>query len=374
MKIHCNREDLSRGVQAIQSALSARSTLPILINFLMETEDSKIKLSSTDLEVGVRHYLRAEVESGGSVTIPAKKFGDILHSLPDSEDVTIHADSDNKVQIRCGKSRFVVMGMPKSDYPVLPGFSKEQAFEVSAGLLQEMVRKVSFAVSADETRYVLNGIYCVAEKGTWMMVATDGRRLALVRRKGIPPQQQFKVIIPTKALQELIRLLSAFSEKTSKEARVLTSVSDNQVAFQIQETTLISRLIEGNFPNYEQVIPSKSDLSVEIPTQDLLAVTKRAALCTAERGGSVRYQLKKDSLGVSASTHGLWEFEDEIKVEYSGEPFEIAFNPGFLADMLKNVSSDKVSLNLTTPLNPGLLRPSNDADYLCVIMPMRIQP
>ncbi|MBI4051964.1 MAG: DNA polymerase III subunit beta, partial [Elusimicrobia bacterium] len=206
MKIHCTKEDLSKGVQTIQSALSTRTTLPILLNFLMETEQAKLKVISTNLEMGVKHYIHAEVESDGSVTIPAKKFADILHSLPDGQDIELSVDSSGKVHLKCGKSRFWIIGAPKSEYPVLPEFNRTGAFQMSSQLLGEMVRKTIFAASTDETRYVLNGVLWVAFRGALEMVATDGRRLAVIRRKGIPEEKEFKVIVPVKILHEFLRL------------------------------------------------------------------------------------------------------------------------------------------------------------------------
>src|SRR3989339_691804 len=171
MKIHCTKEDLTKGVQTIQSALSSRTTLPILLNFMMETESSKIKVVSTDLEMGVKHYIPAEVESDGSITIPAKKFADILHSLPEGQEVELFVDAGDKVQLKCGRSRFAIIGAPKTEYPVLPEFDRKEAFELPMGVVLDMVRKTIFAASSDETRHVLNGVLWSAKTGVLEMVA-----------------------------------------------------------------------------------------------------------------------------------------------------------------------------------------------------------
>src|SRR3989338_3850470 len=174
MKIHCSKEDLAYGVQTIQSALSSRTTLPILLNFLLETENSKVKVVSTDLEMGVKHYIGAEVETDGSITIPAKKFSYILHSLPDGQDVELSVDPGGKVQLKCGRSRFGIIGAPKSEYPILPDFNKTNSFELPATVIGDMVRKTIFASSSDETKHVLNGVFWAAKKNILEMVATDG--------------------------------------------------------------------------------------------------------------------------------------------------------------------------------------------------------
>lgn len=371
MKIHCSKEDLAQGVQTIQSALSARTTLPILLNFLLETENRKVKVISTDLEMGVKHYMTAEVESDGSITIPAKKFSDILHSLPDGHDVELTVDSGGKIQLKCGRSRFGIIGAPKSEYPILPEFNKQNAFEAPAGLLGEMVKKTIFAASSDETRHVLNGVFWSAKKGNLEMVATDGRRLSVVVKKAAPAGKDFQVIVPTKILSELLRLLGSHDVKPDSAEKLLVGVTDNQIAFQFKDTTLLSRLVGGSFPHYEQVIPSKKDIIVLVETKELLAVTKRASLCAVDRGGSVKYSLKKGALQVTASSQNL-EFNDELPIDFSGEEFHVAFNPQFVMDALKHVDSEKVSIGLTTPVNPALLEPVGGGDYKFVVMPMRI--
>jgi DNA polymerase III subunit beta len=372
MKIICTKEELTQGVQTIQSALSSRTTLPILLNFLLETENKKVKVVSTDLEMGVKHYIGAEVETDGSITIPAKKFSDILHSLPDGKDVEVTVDSGDKIQVRCGRSRFGIIGAPKSEYPVLPDFNKETAFEVPAGIIGDMIKKTIFASSSDETRHVLNGVFWSAKKGELELVSTDGRRLAVVGKKNIlPKDKEFQVIVPTKILAELLRLLGSMDIKADSAEKMLVAVAENQITFQIKTTTLLSRLVGGSFPNYEQVIPSKKDIIVIFDTKELLQVTKRASLCAVDRGGSVRYALKKGALHVTAASQNQ-EFSEEIPVEYSGSEFQVAFNPQFVMDALKHIDTDKISLGLTTPVNPALMEPSGEGDYKFVIMPMRL--
>lgn len=371
MKIHCSKEDLVQGVQTIQSALSPRTTLPILLNFLMETENSKVKVVSTDLEMGVKHYIGAEVESDGSITIPAKKFSEILHSLPDGQDIELSVDAGGKVQVKCGRSRFGIIGAPKSDYPILPEFNRQNAFEVSAGLIGEMVKKTIFAASSDETRHVLNGVFWSAKNGILEMVATDGRRLAVISRKAIPKEKEFQVIVPTKVLSELLRLLGTLDIKEGADEKMQIGVTENQITFLLKETTLLSRLVGGSFPHYEQVIPQKKDTTIILDSKELLAVTRRASLCAVDRGGSVKYTLGRGSLQVTASSQNL-EFSDELPLDYKGEEFHIAFNPQFVIDALKHIDSDKVAIGMTTPVNPALLEPVGTGDYRFVVMPMRI--
>ncbi len=372
MKITISKDELAQGVQTIQSALSSRTTLPILLNFLMETEGKKVKVVSTDLEMGVKHYLKADIESEGSITIPAKKFSDILHSLPEGEDIQLSVDAGGKVSLKCGRSRFGIVGASKSEYPVLPDFNKASAFELPAALVGEMVKKTIFAASSDETRHVLNGVFWAAKKGALEMVATDGRRLAVCAKNILPHDKEFAVIVPTKVLAEFLRLLGVLDIHEGSEEKMLVAVTDNQITFQLKGTTLLSRLVGGSFPNYEQVIPTKREVIFSAPTKDLLAVTKRASLCAVDRGGSVKYALKKGLLTVTASSQNN-EFTEDLAVEYSGADFATAFNPQFVMDALKHVDVDKTVVAMTTPVNPALFEPGvADGGYRFVVMPMRL--
>lgn len=279
-------------------------------------------------------------------------------------DLTV--DVGGKVLLKCGRVRFNIIGAPKSEYPVLPEFIKQNAFEMAADDVREMVEKTLFATSTDETRHVLNGVYWTARKGQLDMVATDGRRLAFISKKAIPVDRDFQVIVPAKVLGELERLLNA----AKASGNMLVSVTDNQISFQFQETTLISRLVSGSFPNYQQLFQGKKEVVVTLGTQELLATTRRAALCTLDRGGSVRITLHKGAMQVQSSSQTL-EFNDEIAVDYSGPEFKIAFNPQFMADAIKHVDSEKLTISFTTPVLPTLVEPVGGGDYRFVIMPMR---
>ncbi len=369
MKINSIRENLLEGIQTIQSALSPRTTLPVLQNFLMETENSKVKITFTDLEMAIKHYINAEVQSSGNITIPAKKFSDILHTLQSEQDILISTDASNKVHINCGKSRFWVIGTPKEEYPVVPDMEKSEVFNIPAVLLAGMIKKIIFSASAEETRYVLNGILWSLNKDGFEMVATDGRRLALAKIKSPDAKKSFRIIIPTKILYEVSRFIG--SHELEKNENVTIGVSSNQVGFQIKQTTFISRLVEGSFPNYEQVIPSRKDIQLEVQTGELTAITKRASLCTSDKGGIVKYSFKKGILHISAASQNM-EFEDEMETSYDGKDFQIAFNPQFVIDVLKNIDTDRVTFGLTTPVNPAIIEPLGSTGYRYIIMPMRV--
>jgi len=267
------------------------------------------------------------------------------------------------------------MGLPKEDYPVLPKFKTDGEFLFDRKLLSEMIKKTIFSVSQDETRYVLCGIHFRVEKGKIKMVSTDGRRLSYISKDiEIDKKKEAKATIPTKAVNELNRIISQVGtkEETEEAGKVKISIEENQVGFMIDDTVLISRLIEGHFPNYEQVIPRKSDIKLKINTEELLQATKRVALLTTEKSNSIKYSLKKNKLIISANTEGLGEARDVVGIDYAGEEMEIAYNPQFLIDVLRNIGCEEVFLELTNSLNPCLIRPTTEEDYISIVMPMRI--
>lgn len=368
MQIVCSKPELLRGIQIVLSAVSTKSTLPILSNILLETKTNQLKLASTDLEVGVSCLVKAEVVQEGALTVPGKTFSDFVRTLQDSQEIRIMTQDAARMEIKCGKTRCVLLGLSKEDFPVLPEFPDENSIFMEAKTVQEMIRKTAFSVSTDETRYILNGIYFIVDQGTARMIATDGRRLAYIARAITDKKTKASAIIPSKAIREVERLLA--SDGFGNDSLQM-SITENQVAFKVGETVIISRLIEGHFPNYDQVIPKGSDIKVEAPTKDLLTMAQRAALGAGDHAGAIRLVLEKGRLRAMGSAQGRVEVEDELPVDFSGKNIEIAFNPVFLLDVLKNIDSGRVSLEFTSSLNPGVIRPVDDDQMICVIMPMR---
>lgn len=369
MEVHCLKEELFRGVQLVQNAISPRSTLPVLSNILFESNGGSLRLSSTDLEVGIRCEVKADIKQSGSTTIPARTLGEFLRTLEDGRELSMKVGDGQKIEIRAGRDKCILIGLPKEDYPVLPEFSQEKAILLPAAMLKEMIKKTIFAVSTDETRYVLNGINIIVEKGKVILVSTDGRRLAFVQRDGVDKKAQINAIVPTKAVHELQRILS---NETAGDDPVHVNFTENQVTFRYKTTIILSRLIEGHFPNFEQVIPKSHEIDVKFNTKRLLAATQRAAVGTLEKGGSVRYNLSPGKLQISASAQGRVEVEAELESEYAGAPFSIAFNPQYLIDAFRAFEGEDILMELTTPLNPGVVRPAGDDGYKYVVMPMQL--
>ncbi len=369
MQIVCSKAELLKGIQIVQSAVSSKSTLPVLSNILIETKTNQLKLAATDLEVGIRCFIKAEIVKEGALTVPARTLSDFVKTLPESQEIRIMTEEGTRMELKSGKTRCVLLGLPKEDFPVLPEFSEDHSVAMEAKMLLEMIKKTAYAASTDETRYILNGVFFMLDKGTARMVATDGRRLAYKACQVQDKKTAISVIIPSKAIREVERLLVAEGMSTDT---VKVSVTENQVAFKISETVVISRLIDGNFPNYEQVIPKSSDTKIQLAAKDLLMMTQRAALGSGDRGGAVKFTLESGRLRAKGAAQGRVEVEDELPVDYSGQGLEIAFNPQFVLDVLKNSDASQVWLELSTALNPGVIRPVGDIDMLSVIMPMRV--
>lgn len=373
MKVICGKEELMRGIQTVSPVASSKSTLPVLSNFLFETEGDKIKLSSTDLEIAVKCHIKGEIVEEGGITIPAKRFADIIKELSSETEIDIKADDTNQINIKSGKSKFTLMGISKTEYPVIPEFPKENNFTVKKEIFASMLKKTVFAVSKDSQRYVLNGVYFIVEEGSLKMVATDGRRLAYVMTEGIDAKIKGKAIVPTKAVSDILRLISA--ENKTEDVKI--GIADNQCAVEIGDITFLSTLIEGIFPNYEQVIPKKTESRIKLSVKDTLSAVKQMALLTgdrlsSDRSAAVKFYFSPNILRISASTAGLGSGEVEVEIDYKGEPSEINFNPNFIKEVLQNMDEDFTIFAFTNALNPATLSPEKDTNYLCVVMPMRV--
>jgi len=372
MKVVLNRSELLKGVSTVQNAVAVKNTMPILANVLLEARDKKLEFVTTDLDMGIRCSVPAEIVEKGSITINAKKLGDIIRELPEAS-VDLEIDENHKMILICQKSNFKIHGLPKDDFPILPDVKKDKVFKIKGSLLQEMIHKTIFAVSTDETRYVLNGILFQVENEKLRMVATDGHRLALIQKKLQDKSgDKCNAIIPTKALNELAKVISDIAKGKEDELTVEVIVTDNQIKFTAGGVEIVSRLIEGQFPNYEQVIPKDSDKKIEASTATLAAATKRVSILTSEKSNSIRYKVDPGKLTISSKAPDMGEAKEEIDVTYKGEEISIAYNAKYVLDMLKNIGTEAVQIELTQPLSPGIIRPKGDGDYLCVIMPMRV--
>lgn len=365
MEIKVQKSELLKKITlGVNIAASKPSTLPILNNLLLETQkDGKLKIIATDMEVGISTLLPVEVLQEGSITVPARKFFDIVKELPEGT-VEISVTKNNTVNIKAGKSSFKIMGLDKEEYPKLPEFSFEDAIEMEQAAIKESLSLTSFAISHDETRYVLNGVLLSIQGKQSRFVATDGRRLAFYKKEiKQTNQKNMEVIIPAKTVHELLKLLGW-------EGMVKIIHTQNKVIFYFEDTYLTSSLIEGSFPNYDQVIPKEEKTQVQVNREELLQAVRRASLLTSPEAPALKFDFIKNKIIVSAKTPSMGEAKEDLSAEVKGEEITIGFNPGYFLDVLKNLSDEKINISLTSPDKPGLIK--GREGYLYVIMPMQL--
>lgn len=368
MKISTSKDALLKGIQVVQNAVSTKSTLPILSHILIEAKKNEIKLTTTDLEMGVSIVIDGKVEEEGAITVPAKKFSEIVKELSSQDAITIQVKKGQAVSIECGKSYFRLMGLLKDDFPQLPDFSSHakniESVKIHQKTLKNMIQLTSFAMSHDETRYVLNGILFSFKDKTLKLVATDGRRLAFME-KDVPETGNAKkdVIVPMKTIQELNRNLG-------EDGDVTLYFKENQIQINIGPVLITSRLIEGEYPNYEQVIPKKTKEQIKINTQEFLQATRRASILTNQDSQSIRVNMVKDRMIISKTTPDLGEVREELEVDYKGGETVIGFNPTFLIDMLKNVEDEQIQFSFIDPEKPAVLKTKENYTY--IVLPMQV--
>ena len=363
MKFRISKEAFLDGLQKVQHVVSSRTTLPILSNVLLVAKDGRLQFTTTDLDVGITGSVEAQIEKEGSTTLPAKRLVSIVRELPASE-VEVSVDAKNHASIRSGPSFFKIIGLGVAEFPALPDFSGAKEFKIPQITLRDGLKKTSYAISTDETRYVLNGIFTSFRDGKLTLVATDGRRLAMVDADlEFPASHESDVIVPTKAVQELQRLLGEAGD-------VIVKLSDSQISFAIGDTLLCSKLIEGNYPNYRQVIPGDSNERVVIPREALLETARRVSLLSSDKSNSVKLIFSENRIEVTANSPDVGEAQESLDVIYQGPPMQIAFNPEFLMAPLRALDSDDVYLDLIDEMSPGVLR--IEGTFLYVLMPMRV--
>ncbi len=363
MKFKIAKEEFLEGLQQVQHVVSNRTTLPILSNVLIEADGDGLRLTTTDLDVGVSGVVQAEVSKPGSTTLPVKRLVNIIRELPSAE-IEVSVDAKNVASIKSGPSFFKIIGLPDGEFPPLADFAEAKEYQIPQGKLLSGLKKTSFAISTDETRYVLNGIFASFKEGKLTLVATDGRRLAMVDHElEFPSSHEKDFIVPTKAVQELQRLLGS-------EGEMVLRLTDNQVCFQVGDSVIVSKLIEGNYPNYRQVIPGESKERLTLGREQLLETTRRVSLLSSEKSNSVKLSFMANQVEVAANSPDIGEAKETLDVGYSGAEFAIAFNPEFLMAPLKSLEEEEIHLDLIDEMSPGVIRTGDS--FLYVLMPMRV--
>ncbi len=368
MNLTIAKDQIIAGLQAVQNVVSTRTTLPILSNVLLRAEGNHLELTATDLDVTVACKVEAKVTKPGATTVPVKKLFGIVRELNGGE-IEIETDEKNITSIRSGGSFFKIHGLGADEFPPLPKMKDEKKVSLTQETVRAMLKKTSFAVSTDESRYVLNGIYISLKDHKMTLVATDGRRLALVDEEvDISEKSSGEFIVPAKAVNELNRLLQ-------DKGNVDLNFGENQASFALKDekefsVLLVTKLIEGNYPNYRQVIPGEAKERIALGREELVQALRRAEIMTSEKANSVKLTFGKNNLTITANSPEVGEARETLAINYKGKELAIAFNPRYLIDPLNALAEDEVFIELIDELSPGVLK--INGPFLYVVMPMRL--
>lgn len=373
MKLSIAKGELQKGLGRIQAIVEKRNSMPILANVMLEASDADtgyLQISATDLEVGIRSRQAATVEKPGGLTVAAKTLFEIVRELPE-EEVHLESTSNSFLSLRCDRSQFRLAGTSPEEYPTLPEFSPDQTVTVPSTILANMVERTMYAASTDETRYNLNGVYLEVQPDTGQLrlVATDGHRLAMMESEvpGDLSALQSGVIIPRKGLAELKRLLDE-----DMVAEVELAFAGNSGLARGGEVTLVMRLIEGEFPNYQQVIPQESNVHVIVDSDRLARALRRVVLLSSQRSRAVKLELNEGKITVSSNNPDLGDASDDMDNDYDGETMSIGFNARYMLDALAAMQVKEIRLSLNNDLSPAKVRPTNEDGAVAVVMPMRL--
>lgn len=368
MNLTITKEQISHGLQSVQNVVSTRTTLPILSNVLLKADADRLEMTATDLDVTITCSVEAAVKKPGTTTMPVKKLFGIVRELSNPE-IELETDDKNVTSLRSGSSFFKIRGLGAEEFPPPPKFKEDKKVTLPQEKIRSMLRKTSFAISTDESRYVLNGIFMMLKEHKLTMVATDGRRLALVDEEvDVADKSQGEFIVPAKAVNELNRLLL---EKGEVEIRY----TDNQAAFSLKDEKgfsilIVTKLIEGSYPNYRQVIPGETKERIALAREEFMHALRRAEIMTSEKQNSVKLNFTKNNLAITANSPDVGEARETLAINYKGKDMAIAFNPSYVIDPLNALNTDEVFLELIDELSPGVLK--INGPFLYVVMPMRL--
>lgn len=362
MRFSAPKDTLAAALQTVQNVVNPRVTLPILMNVKIEAHENKVRLTTSDLDMSVSVVFEADVERGGGTTIPAKRFFGITRELI-SSDVRIDTDSRNVSTIKCGQATFKLNGLPEDEFPPLANLAETRIFTIKQGTLRDAIKKTSYAVSADHSRYVLNGLFFSFRENRLSVVGTDGRRLAMTDIDlEFPKSDECEFIMPFKCVSELSRLIG-------DEGDVRLLVSDSNIGIEIGSIRLISKRVDGTYPNYKQVIPTEVRERVKIERQPFIEALRRVSLLESDRNHSVKFTLTKNTMIISSVATDIGEAREELTVDYKGRDMVISFNPDFVMDPLRALPDEVVNIDLVDEMSAAAVKV--ESPFLYVMMPMR---
>jgi len=363
MKLVVSKENILEGLQKVQSGISTRNTLPILNNVYLSAKEGKVQLTATDLEVSVQTTCEAKIAREGGTTLPARRLFSIIRELPASE-IEINVDDKDMATIKAGSSVFKIIGISEDEFPPIPEFEGQRTYTLEQATFKKMLTATHYSSSTEESRYVLNGVLLSFKDDKLTVVATDGRRMALYEQElEFPDQSTGDIVVPNKTVNELVKTLGI-------EGNIKIMAGDNQAAFAFGNMLITTKLIDGTFPNFRQVIPSQCEERVSVEREQLFNIVRRVSL-VSDKTSSVTLAFDKNQLTISTVSPEVGEASESLAIKYNGKAIAIAFNPDFMMDCLRSLTTDEVAIEFSDELSPGVIK--CDAPFLYVLMPMRIR-
>lgn len=364
MKIKIKQKDLSKGISTVQKAITSKTTLPILDGILIETVNNRLKLTATDLEIGIESYLNCEIIEEGSVVIASRIFGDIVRKLPDL-DIEMIVNQNNNVEITCGNSNFSLIGQPAIEYPQLPEIKDDTFFNIPKDLFKNMIRQTVFAAAQDEIKPILTGALLEVNNGNAALVALDGYRLAL-KNTNVVCDHDIKVVIPSKTLNEVNKILE------EDETNVNIKFTSSHILFDLGDTVIISRLLEGEFINYKDIIRNEYKSKVKVKTKDIQQSIERASLLAREgKNNLVKFNIQDDKMIITSNSE-IGNVIEEVPIDLEGNDIKIGFNSKYILDALKVIDNEEIYMHLVSSVNPCIIKPADDDTYTYLVLPVRL--
>lgn len=363
MRVICSRKSLQEGVQTVARAVSSRTSLPILGHIMMKTEDDRLRLVAYDLEIGLEHIVEASVQEPGALTIPARVVSDIISTFPDT-DVQLSTEPNGTVNLKCGTSDFSILGLPPEEFPMLPEVTEEVKFKIDSGVLREGIAKTIFAVSTDESRVILTGMLLQIGSNQLKLVSTDTHRLCVFDCPISDCEGSVNAIVPARAMQEVTRI--------ADDGEVDVVISPSQIKFTSDDTVLVSRLIEGQFPNFEKVIPTEFNRKLIVPTELFAQAMRRVEIVARESSQRTKFTIANGTLTLTAESPTIGRAHEEVEVIKEGEDIRLAFNAKYILDVLGVVETEAIEIELSGEVSPALIRPQGKDNYLYLLMPMHL--
>jgi len=369
VKLSVMQENLARGLSVVSRAVTSRATLPVLSNVLLRTEDAGLKLTATNLEIGITSWVPGKIDEEGALTVPARLLNDVVAGLPPGEKVELTVEGGTTLHVKAGRYQTRLRGIDAEEFPVIPSAGDRPTTRLEQRQLRRALAEVAFAAATDEARPILTGVLTRITGDKLTLAAADNYRIAVKTLKVLSPTDETTFVVPARSYQELMRILSDSDDPVN----LMLATAKSQVIFSVEGTELVSRLIDGQFPNYQQVLPTSHASRAVVEREDLLKAVRLSALIASTAANVVRLKVGEDGSGAItiAANSDSGDAEGEVEASLEGDAVTIAFNARYLTEALANLGSDQLALEFGGPLSPGVLKPTDDSEYVHVIMPVR---